>query len=154
MIAVWISQVNLQPCNKYCLVVQEQLVFVFFFTIFSTIAVLIYSIHTQRDHTVKHLCLSNIGYLAKCSVPWSILIQVALEIHAPIHSLIACSWNIFRKKSRNNKTFVLLEWWLNIRAQKSGLLSLPQLKHGYLRIKIFSNVSEEFCFAEALCPPS
>lgn len=81
---------------------------------------LIYSIHTQRDHAAKRLCLSNIGYLAKSSVPQSILIQVALEIHAPIHSLIACSWSrtpqmLFREKSRNNETIVLLEWWLNIR---------------------------------------
>lgn len=73
---------------------------------------LIYSIHTQRDHTAKRLCLSNIGYLAKCSVAWSILIQVALEIHAPIHSLIARSWSgtlttIFRRK-KNQEIIKLL----------------------------------------------
>lgn len=112
-----------------------------FFSIFSTIQMLIYSIHTQRDHTAKHLCLSNISYLAKCSVAFSILIQVALEIHASIHSLTARSWSrtskgIFRKKSRNNKTIVLLEWWLNIRLQKSGLFSLLQLGHNSLRVKI------------------
>lgn len=64
---------------------------------------LIYSIHTQRDHTAKRLCLSNIGYLAKCSVAWSILIQVALEIHAPIHSLIA------RRLERNFKNDIQKE---------------------------------------------
>lgn len=129
--------------------------FFFFFSIFSTIGILIYSIHTQRDHTAKRLCLSNIGYLAKCSVAWSILIQVALEIHAPVHSLIARSWSrtskmIFRKKSRNNKTIVLLEWWLNIRVQKSDLFSLPQLDYNSLVVKIFPNGSVEFCLAETL----
>lgn len=113
----------------------------------------IYSIHTQRDHTVKRLCLSNIGYLAKCSVAWSILIQVALEIHAPIHSLIARSWSgtsktIFRKKSRNNETIVLLEWWLNIRVQKSALFGLLQLQHNSLRVKICLNASGELLLAE------
>lgn len=108
---------------------KSSLSFFFFFSIFSTIGMLIYSIHTQRDHTAKHLCLSNIGYFAKCSVPWSILIQVALEIHAPIHSLIACSWSraaktLLRRKSGNNKTIVVLGWWLNIRGQKSGLVVL------------------------------
>lgn len=120
---------------------------------------LIYSIHTRRDHTTKRLCLSNIGYLAKCSVAWSILIQVALEIHAPIHSLIARSWSrtsktIFRKESRNNKRIVLLEWWLNIRVQKSGLFSLPRSAHNSLRVQICSNGSVEFCLAETLCPCS
>lgn len=46
----------------------------FLFAVLGTIAMLIYSIHTQRDHTARRLCLSNIGYLAKRSVPWSILI--------------------------------------------------------------------------------
>lgn len=127
-----------------------------FFSIFSTIGMLIYSNHTQRDHTAKHLCLSNIGYLAKCSDAFSILIQVALEIHAPIHSLAARSWSrtskgIFRKKSRNNKTIVLLEWWLNIRVQKSGLFSLLQLGHNSLGVKIGSNGSVEASLTETLC---
>ncbi len=137
------------PVINTSAVVHEQLVFFFFFSIFSTIGMLIYSFHTQRDHTAKRLSLSNIGYLAKCSVAWSILIQVALEIHAPIHSLISRSWSktsktIFRKKSRNNKMIVLLEWWLDIRVQKSGLFSLPQLDHSSLRVKICSNGSVEF----------
>lgn len=128
------------------------------FAIFGTIGMLIYSIHTQRDHTAKRLCLSNIGYLAKFSVPWSILIQVALEIHAPIHSLIACSWSaasktLFRQKSRNNGTIVLLECWLIIRVPKSGWLSLPQLKHNYLRVKICSHGTAEMCLADAWCHP-
>lgn len=125
-----------------------------FLFLFSTIGMLIYSIHTQRVHTVECLCLSNIGYLAQCSIAWSILIQVALEIHAPIHLLIACSWSrtskmIFRKKSRNNKTIVLLEWWLNIRVQGSGLFSLPQLERTSLRVKM---AVEDSCSAEASHP--
>lgn len=128
-----------------------------FFFIFSTIRMQIYSIHTQRDHTAKRLCLSNISYLAKCSLAFSILIQVALEIHAPIHSLTAHSWSrtskgIFRKKSRNNKTIVLLEWWLNIRAQNSGSFGLLQLVHNSLRVKISSNGSVETSSTETLCP--
>lgn len=39
------------------------------------------------------------------------------------------------------KTIVLLEWWLNIRVQKSGLFSLLQLEHNSLRVEICSNCS-------------
>lgn len=91
----------------------------------------IYSIHMQRFYS-ECSCLSNIGYLQKCSVAWSILIQVALQIQGFIHSLMAHSWSrnsktIFREKSRNNTTIVWVEWWLNIRVDKRGLIQPPAI---------------------------
>lgn len=122
----------------------------FLFAVLGTIAMLIYSIHTQRDHTARHLCLSNIGYLAKRSVPWSILIRVALETHGPIRSprrWSAASKALFRQKSGNNGSIVLHECRLIIGGGlKSGWLSLQQLKCNYLGVKICWNGSKDIFF--------
>lgn len=86
--AVGVKEVTSPLPNKYMCCQQRAthhflLLSPFLSAVLGTIAMLIYSIHTQRDHTARRLCLSNIGYLAKRSVPWSILIRVALETHAP-----------------------------------------------------------------------